>query len=468
MPDGRDSSTPGAAAARVDADTVLTALEADGCERVKLGGFDVDGILRGKYVSLSKLRSAARKGFGFCDVIFGWDSSDVLYDSARFTGWHTGYPDALARVDLATMRRIPWEDRLPFFICDFWAKDGSPLPVSPRQTLARVVERARGLGFEPVMACEYEFFIFAETPHSLRAKGFRDLTPLTPGMFGYSVLRASMNSELIHDIVRFMKAFDCEVEGIHTETGPGVYEVALACDAALRAADKAALFKTGLKEICARRGLTATFMAKWNATLPGCGGHIHQSLFDRAQKKNLFANEGGGSPSRLLESYAAGLVATLPELLPFYAPTVNSYKRLVPGTWAPVRATWGNENRTTALRVIGGPDAGATRVEMRVTGADMNPYLALAACLAGGLHGVERGLTLPPETRGNAYDAGATGATFARSLEAALPALKASAVAREYLGPDLVDHYVMTREWEVREAWKSVSSWELERYFESI
>jgi len=446
---------------------VIRALAAEGCERVKLAGVDTDGILRGKYVSFAKLRSAVEKGFGFCDVIFGWDSGDVLYDNARYTGWHTGYPDTLARIDLSTLRRVPWEDGTAFFLCDFLGADGKPLAVSPRQALKRVVDTAHGRGFEPVMAVEFEFFFFRETPHSLRAKGFRDLTPLTPGMFGYSILRASADQPLVADILRLMKAYDCEIEGIHTETGPGVFEVALACDEAVRAADKAALFKTGVKEIAARHGLAVTFMAKWNASLPGCSGHVHQSLFDRARRQNLFVDERTGKPSPLLDRYAAGLLATLPELLPFYCPTINSYKRLVPGTWAPTSATWGHENRTTALRLIAGPSPSSTRVEMRVTGSDVNPYLALAACLAGGLHGVDRDLELPLETKGNAYES-KHGKPFPRSLESALPALRESEVARAYLGAELVDHYVATREWEVREAQKAVTSFELERYFEAI
>jgi glutamine synthetase len=332
--------------------------------------------------------------------------------------------------------------------------------------LKRVVARANERGYAPIMACEFEFFFFKETPQSLRDKGYRNLTPLSPGMFGYSVYRASANAALVDDLVRHMKAFDCEIEGIHTETGPGVYEVALACDDAVSAADKAMLFKTAAKEIAARHGLIACFMAKWNPALPGCGGHIHQSLWDKSERQNLFSASGG--PSDLLRSYAAGQIATMREFLPFYLPTVNSYKRTVPGTWAPASATWGTENRTTALRVIEGPSAKATRVEFRLTGADVNAYVAFAACLAAGLHGIEKGLELPPETKGNAYERVADKKKLARSLETALPALAKSEVAREWLGEAFVEHYLASRDWEVRESQRAVTDWELARYMEII
>ena len=437
-------------------------IEKSGSPRVKVGGFDVDGILRGKSISVDKFRSALEQGFGFCDVIFGWDAGDVLYDNVRFTGWHTGYPDALARIEPETLRRVPWEENVPFFLCDFYTKDGAPLAVSPRQVLRRVVARAEERGWRPVASCEFEFFFFKETPATLREKNYRGLTPLSPGMFGYSVYRASANSQLVSDLVRYMKAFDCEIEGIHTETGPGVYEVALACDDALKAADRAQLFKCATKEIAARHGLIACFMAKWNAELPGCSGHIHQSLWKDG--KNAFADRD----SKTLERYAAGLLATMREFLPFYLPTINSYKRTVPGTWAPTSATWGTENRTTALRVIPGLSAKATRIETRITGADINAYVALAASLAGGLHGLERGLALGPECRGNAYEVRDAAAQLPRSLEAALPHLAASEAAREWLGEEFVEHYLATREWEVRQAQKAVTDWELNRYFEVI
>ena len=325
------------------------------------------------------------------------------------------------------------------------------------------MKRAEELGYTPYFSAEYEFFFFRETPDSLRAKNFRNLSPLTPGMFGYSVLRASGNSDLVIELLDHLSAFHCALEGFHTETGPGVYEAAIAVDEAVGAADKAALFKTAVKEIAARHNLIPTFMAKWNPDLPGSSGHLHQSLSDGGKYKNLFYSEDGGMPA-IMRHYIAGLVANLPELAAVICPTINSYKRTVPGAWAPVNATWGVDNRTTAIRAIPGSSK-STRVELRLSGADINPYLAMAASLAAGLDGIERRLELPPPTI-NAYAGDA--APLPRTLAAATRLFRESKMARCWLGDEFVDHYAGTREWEVRQFEKAVTDWELARYFESV
>jgi len=431
--------------------------------RVKVGAFDVDATLRGKYISLEKFWAAAESGLGFCDVIFGWDIGDVLYDNARFTGWHTGYPDGHCRIDLDSLRLIPWEPGTAFFLMDFVTGDGRPLEIAPRQVFRRVLGKAAEAGYTACFSAEYEFFFFEETPHSAREKHFRNLTPLSPGMFGYSVLRASEHAALVLHLLDDLAAFHVPLEGLHTETGPGVYEAAIAVEAGVEGADRAALFKTAVKEISARHGLMPTFMAKWNPELPGSSGHLHQSLWDTAGEHNLFAAEGGGM-SNLMRHYIAGLVANMAELAAVFLPTVNSYKRTVPGAWAPVNATWGLDNRTTAVRAIPGSRK-STRVELRVTGADINPYLAMAASLAAGLDGIERELELP-EPAVNAYAGNAP--ALPRTLEEATRQFRKSALARRWLGDEFVEHYAGTREWETRQFQKAVTDWELERYLESI
>jgi glutamine synthetase len=438
---------------------VLKKLSEAGVRRVKLGATDIDGLLRGKYVSLDKFASAAVSHLGFCDVIFGWDIADALYDNVRVTGWHTGYPDARACVDLGTMRLIPWEPGTVFFLMDLQQKSGDPLPVSPRQVLSRVLDRAREMGYAVKLAAEYEFWMFKETPQSLREKAFRGLTPLSPGMFGYSVLRASQNSALVLDLIDQLAGFDVALEGFHTETGPGVYEAAIAADEGLAAADKATLFKTAVKEICARHGVVPTFMAKWNADLPGSSGHIHQSLSSIEDHSNLFFDRD------LMTRYTAGLCEFLPELMAMIGPTINSYKRTVPGTWAPINASWGEDNRTTAVRTIPG-SAKSTRIELRLSAADMNPYLAMAASIAAGLEGIQRNLEPPPPST-NAYEA-SQAKPLPRDLGQATAMLRASSMARCWFGDEFVDHYACTREWEVRQAQRAVTDWELSRYFESV
>jgi glutamine synthetase len=436
--------------------------------KVKLAVTDIDGVLRGKYVHKDKFLAAVDGGLGFCNVVFGWDMGDVCYDNARYTGWHTGYPDALARIDLGTYREVPWDNRVPFFLADFETEGGAPLPVCPRQLLKKVIARARAAGFLALMSLEYEWFNFRETPQSLADKGFAAPQTLTPGMFGYSVLRMNQNHPFLNALFDEMAAFGVPIEGLHTETGPGVFEAAILYSDPLQAADRAVLVKTGAKEIGHRFGIMPTFMAKWNPELPGCSGHVHQSLWDLDRKHNLFHDPG--RPHRmspLFESYLAGQLQTMVDFLPLFAPTVNSYKRLTEGAWAPTRANWGVDNRTTALRVIPG-SAKSTRLETRVNGSDTNPYLALAAALAGGLYGIEHKLALPRgPVQGSGY-ADPTAPTLPRNLDEATTRMAQSELARELLGAEFVDHFVASRRWEWRQWNRAVTSWELARYFEII
>jgi glutamine synthetase len=285
-------------------------------------------------------------------------------------------------------------------------------------------------------------------------------------MFGYSLLRMNHKREYFNALMDEMAAFGVPIEGLHTETGPGVYEVAILFSEALEAADRAILFKTGAKEIGSRFGVMPSFMAKWSAQYPGCSGHIHQSLSDG--KGNLFYDASSPrSMSALFESYLAGQLAHLMQFAPMFWPTINSYKRLVDGFWAPVKPTWGLDNRTASFRVIAGSPK-ATRLETRCPGADINPYLAAAAVLAAGLAGIEQGLALttPPITGTNQ---GAENVPRApRTLIETTRIFKESAVARDWLGDDFVDHYAATREWEWRQWLDGVTDWELKRYFEII
>lgn len=462
----RQAKKPEATPKPVDIEKLKAWFKEKGLTKAKVGGFDVDGVWRGKYVSLEKFFSAARGGLGFCDVVFGWDLADELYDNAKVTGWHTGYPDAHATVDVSTARIIPWEPDTAAFILDFVNADGTPYEASPRSLLHRVGRDARAMGFSPKFGSEYEFFIFKETPQSLREKGFRNLEPLTPGMFGYSWLRSSANSGLVHAIIDGCNAFGLPIEGMHTETGPGVYECAVQFGDLEESADRAALFKTVVKEVCARHGVTASFMAKWDKDLPGCSGHVHQSLWDLKGTKNQFHDpDDEFGMSRTLRHYIGGQLQLMPELSALYWPTINSYKRSVENTWAPTTSTWGRENRTCAIRVIGDSPK-SMRVEYRQLGADMNAYIGMAVSLAAGLWGVQHEIEPPPPCEGNGYSAKA--APLPRNLRDAVELLKASKVAREILGEGFVDHFIRTREWEVRQFERAVTNWELERYFELV
>ncbi len=436
-----------------------------GLDHVKVGAFDIDGILRGKYVSAQKFDSVLDGGFGFCDVVLGWDSKDELYDNVRFTGWQTGYPDANVRVLPESCRPLPWEERGLFFLGEF---TGEAEAICPRALLRRVLDRGRRMGYESFAGFEYEFFIFDETPDSIRAKHYRDLKPIAPDSFGYSVIRNSVWSELYRDLLENCEQMDLPIEGLHEETGPGVVEAALAYDSSLAAADKAALFKTFAKVIAQRRGLMATFMAKWSKDWPGQSGHIHVSLRDAAGKPVFHDPAQPHGMSDVLRWFVGGQQRLMPELLAMIAPTVNSYTRLIPGFWAPTDSTWSVDNRTCALRVIGG-SAKSQRVEYRVAAADANPYVILAAALGSGLWGIENRIEPEPMVKGNAYDHKfPKRLALPRTLWDAAQRLKASKMARDWFGDAFVEHFAATREWEEREYRRHITDWELARYFEII
>jgi len=432
---------------------------------VKVGVFDIDGIMRGKYMSKAKFFSALEGGFGFCDVILGWDSKDQLYDNVTYTGWHTGYPDAPVRVIPESCREIPWEDGMLMFLGEFTDKAEK---ICPRGILRKILKKADKMGYRVFSGLEYEFFVFEETPHSIREKNYRNLKPLAPGFFGYSVLRNSVHSDLYTDILDTAQIMDFAIEGLHEETGPGCMEAAISVSEGIASADKAALFKTMTKILCQKVDLMATFMAKWSPDWPGQSGHIHMSLQDKKGKSVFYDTKQPNNMSDNMRYFIGGQQKLMPELLAMIAPTVNSFTRLIPGFWAPTEASWGIDNRTCALRVIPG-DAKSQRVEYRIAAADSNPYLALAASVGAGLWGIEHKIEPEKPVEGNAYEK-----TFPQKLR--IPAtlceaarrLKTSKPARELFGNTFVDHYAASREWEEREFRKHISDWEMDRYFEII
>jgi len=444
----------------------------EGISRVKLGVTDIDGVLRGKYISLAKFESVVSGTSGFCDCVMGWDMNDQLYDNATFTGWHTAFPDAKFKLDLSTERRLVEEAGVPYFIGEFVANDEVSLhPICPRSRLQSILAMAEEMGFGVKLAFEYEFFIFKETAQSVRDKNYQNLTPLTPGNFGYSVLRTMTLSDLFNDYMDYCNIHDIELEGLHCETGPGVWEGAIAVDEALRAVDKASLFKTFSKSFFQKRDMIATFMAKWSMDYPGQSGHVHQSLYDLESGKGAFHDQSAQhNMSDVMRHYVAGMQKYLRPFLSMCAPTINSYTRLVKGAWAPTASTWGVDNRTTALRVIPGSSK-AQRVEFRIGSADANPYLTAAATIGAGLMGIRDQLELGSPVQGNAYavqDSLASELQLPGSLKEAARDLEDSSAARELFGDEFVDHYVASRIWEVREYERHVNDWQMERYFEIV
>jgi glutamine synthetase len=451
-------------------DEAIALVEQSSLTHIKLGLSDIDGVIRGKYMRKDKFISSLKHGFAFCDVVMGWDSNDELYDNTAFTGWHTAYPDAPARIDPRSCRRLPLErnaqgEDMLFFIAEL---DGPAAGVCPRRLLHRVIDRAAAMGFDAYAALEYEFFMFDETPDSVREKQYRNLRNWTPGNFGYSVLRSTVHADFYEELMDLCERMDIPIESLHTETGPGVLEAAIAVDRIGQAADKGFLFKTFTKALAEQQGLMATFMAKWSHHCSGQSGHIHLSLADRKTGRNVFHDPAAEhTMSRTQRHFAAGLQHYMPEFMAMYAQTINSYTRLVPGYWAPLEASLGIENRTTALRVIPGSPK-AQRIEVRIGSADANPYIALAAALGSGLLGIEQELE-PTFTSGNAYaQQFPDDIKFPHTLWDAAQRLRRSQAARELFGDVFVEHLASTREWEERKFREYVTDWELQRYFEII
>ncbi len=437
-------------------------LDQEGIRFHRLAITDVDGVLRGKHVDRNKFLKAVRSGLGFCDVVLGWDSSDQLYEDARLSGWHTGYKDAHVSLDLDTVRRIPHEEATLLVLGQFEGEHAGPCP---RSVLSRVIEKAKNSGYFPRAGFEYEFFVFDETPWSAREKGYRNLKTITPDMFGYSVLRSSAHAELYQELLSNCEDMEIPLEGLHTETGPGVLEGALCPAPLLEAADRANLFKTFVKVFLQRRGLLTTFMAKWSNDYPGQSGHLHLSLED-ADGRNLFCNEKEDGLSQVARHFVSGQAKLLPIVLPMVCSTINSYRRLVPGLWAPTHATWGIENRTCAIRAIS--EKNSARSEYRIGPADGNPYLVAAAALATGLYGIEHEIS-QPDVVGNGYEnPGSTAEALPGTLREATTAFFDSPLTRELFGESFVEHFSMTRLWEDEIARKHVSSFDLQRYFEII
>lgn len=465
--------------------------------RVKLAGVDVDGQLRGKLVSKKKFLSIAESGFGFCSVIFGWDMHDQTYfRELGVSNKENGYRDVLAVPDLSSFRRVPWEDNVPFFLVDFLDPDtNEPLFSSPRGLLKIQLEKFEGKGCGAMAGAEYEFFQFkapstgSNDSASSAAAFLRDNPPhtlpsLTEGMFGYSLTRPVHNQEYFYDIFDTCAKFDCDIEGWHTESGPGVFEAALQFGEVRGMADRASLFKYTVKSVATKYGITPCFMAKPRQGLPGNSGHMHISIVDGKTGKSLFYRESEDQDepeypdlkhfSDLGRHFLAGILDGLPDVMPLVAPTVNSYKRLVENFWAPVTVSWGLEHRAASIRLIAPPTAkpGATRFEVRVPGADANPHLVLAAILGLGWRGVEKKLKIPVPPLGKGEDVGGSadkGARLARSLsEATERFMRKESVAREVFGDAFVDHFGGTREHEIRMWDEAVTDWEVKRYIETV
>ncbi|RSM09825.1 hypothetical protein CEP52_003915 [Fusarium oligoseptatum] len=437
---------------------------------VKLAGVDVDGILRGKLISKKKFLSIAEAGFGFCSVIFGWDMHDKTYiRELKISNAENGYHDLLAIF-------LDPDTKVPICAC-------------PRGLIKTQLDKLKSHGYGAMAGAEYEFYQFKNPDPStsspaayLQENPPHQLPALTEGMFGYSLTRPVHNQEYYYDVFNTCAQFSCDIEGWHTESGPGVFEAALEFGEISQMADRAALFKYVVKSVSTKYGITPCFMAKPKQGLPGNSGHMHVSLVDKTGK-NLLARDtldenaqwkDIAGLSDLGRHFLAGILVGLPDIMPLLAPTINSYKRLVENFWAPVTVSWGLEHRAASIRLITPPTSkpSATRFEVRVPGADTNPHFVLAAVLGCGWRGVEKKLEIPTPPLAMGQDVGGEadrGERLAKSLKEATARFMAKgSIAREVFGDDFVEHFGGTREHEIRLFDEAVTDWEMKRYIETV
>ncbi|KAJ3273615.1 hypothetical protein HDV01_004224 [Terramyces sp. JEL0728] len=429
--------------------------------KVLVSGCDIDGIPRGKVLNIDKFKHCES---GFCNVIFGWDMHDQNYDpKTPIQQSNQGYSDILAKIDMSTFRRCPITNT-PHFLVDFYNPlTNKPLPYCPRSLLKSTIQKQPAM--KAFCGVEFEFFNFKETSDSLAAKKGMGLQPLTSGMFGYSLARPTVHQQFFDDIYEKSREFNIPLECFHTETGPGVYEAAIAYTDVLELSDRAHLFKMLAKKIGTLHGVTPCFMAKPYGNQPGCSGHLHFSLQDNSGN-NLFSDPNDPQKiSNTCRHFIAGVLQGLESIMAILAPTINSYKRLNIAYWAPVTVSYGFEDRISAIRIITPPicSSSATRIEIRVPGADVNCYLATAALLACGYYGIENKLELPPLK--NAKECKLLPQTLALAVE---KMGDKDSFARKVLSNDFIDHYVATRRHEIRLWQLAVTDWELSRYMETV
>lgn len=459
MPGRLDLRTLGGLVRRSAIDTVL-AVFPDGYGR----------LLGKRVVARHFLDHVAGEGVHACIYLFTVDMEMEPLPGFTLTSWQRGYGDMKMVPDLPTLRLIPWLPGTALVFCDVYSEEGHPIEEAPRWVLKRQAARARSLGYVVKTAAELELYCFKESFDEARAKRYQGLTPMATYLEDYHILQTTKEEPLIRAIRNGMEGADVPVETSKGEWGRGQEEINLAYAEAVEMADRATLYKHGAKEIAHAQGCSVTFMPKYDVAAAGSSFHLHSSLWDRAGRKPLFDPGGrprGGRPAMnvLFGAWLGGQVATARELAYFYSPTVNAYKRYQAGSFAPTRVVAGWDNRTCGFRLCG--EGRSLRVENRIPGADANPYLAFAATIAAGLHGLGNKLKTPRLYEGNAYE-DATLPQVPKTLREAIEELERSKVARTAFGDRVVEHYLHAARLEQQVFDQAVTDWELLRYFERI
>ena len=435
-----------------------SALEVDEIDVLHVGIFDLDATFRERRLPRAHVSEASRANYSFVDVLHQWDTAERVHDDVR------AVMDDAVEIDLSTLRRYPFEPKAGLLIADYAERMRER---SPREVLKTQIERARKLGIEVKAAMEFEFIVLEENAASLRKKEYAHLVPYPLDNRCWSGLTAGTHAGFVAELESTMREMDIGILSLGTELGPGCFETTLGATDALRAADDAALFKLCTKIFCRQQDLTASFMAKLADDFPGLSGHVHLSLHDKATGNPLFWE--GTREDRVattMRCFIGGLLELLPDATALVAHTVNAYRRMTPGNWAPRTPTWGIGNYTTAVRASACTPESA-RIEFRVPGADTNPYLAIAVALATGLWGIENGVEPPPPLALVAHDSESSGIDpLPGDLSTAVRRLEANETIRELIGHPFLDYFIASRNAEIAAFHRHVSAFERARYIE--
>jgi glutamine synthetase len=446
---------------RLDLDALRSEVEAGRIDTVLIAMTDMQGRLQGKRLTATHfLDEVVEHDAEGCNYLLAVDVEMNTVEGYAMSSWERGYGDFVFKPDLSTLRIVPWQEGTALAMCDLVWEDGSPVVASPRQILKRQLERLSERGLEAFVGTELEFLVFMDTYEEAWRKGYRDLEPANYYNVDYSLLGTARVEPLLRRIRNSMARAGLAVENAKGECNYGQHEINFKFDRALATADGHAIYKNGAKEIAAQEGCSISFMPKFNE-LEGNSCHIHLSL--RGEDGTpVFADDHGFS--KTFESFIAGQLSCLRELTLFFAPNINSYKRFAVGSFAPTAVAWGKDNRTCSMRVVG--HGNSLRVENRLPGGDVNPYLALAAMIAAGLHGIDNELPLEEETAGNAYEADKP--HVPTNLREARELFANSETAREAFGEEVVEHYLNMARVEIEAFEAAVTDWERYRTFERL
>lgn len=426
---------------------------------------DMQGRLMGKRFQAEYFVESAWEETHSCNYLLATDLEMETVSGYKSTSWEKGYGDYTMKPDLSTLRRIPWLEGTALVLCDVLDHHThQEVPHSPRAILKKQVKRLEAMGMKAFMASELEFFLFDQSYEDARLSGYRDLHLASGYNEDYHIFQTTKEEDVMRAIRKGLQGAGIPVENSKGEASAGQEEINVRYAEALDMADRHSIIKNGCKEIAWSRGKAITFLAKWNYNAAGSSSHIHQSLWSLDGKPLFYDKDAKYGMSELMKHYVAGLLNHASEITCFLAPYINSYKRFMAGTFAPTKAVWSKDNRTAGYRLCGEGTKGI-RIECRVGGSDLNPYLAMAALLAAGIDGIEKKMALEPQFEGDAY--GGKGIReIPRTLRHAAEELNKSAMLRAAFGDDVVDHYVRAAEWEQEEYDRRITDWEVARGFE--